>query len=552
MTKKIFQSIVIVAGTVLLAGFVIIMGILYDYFGNIQMGQLMDELELAEPSVLREGTAYLEGLRPGRYRLTWIAQDGTVIYDTQTGDEQLENHKEREEVREAFLGGEGKSSRYSSTLLEKTRYYAKRLQDGTVLRISAGYASVGFLVLGMLQPIIVVFVGALALSGLLAARLSRHIVEPLNDLDLDHPLENETYAELSPLLNRISRQMNEITDQVRILQEKTDEFEQITANMKEGLVLLDHKGVILSINPAAQQIFGEESEIEGRDIRMLYRSRRLHEAIAKAMTEGHGETRLERAGREYQMDISRIESSGRVLGAVLLAFDITDQINAERSRREFTANVSHELKTPLQGIIGSADLIENGMVRPEDMLRFVGHIHQEASRLLVLIEDIIRLSQLDEGSELPCEETDLYELASEVEQNLQTSALSKNVVLSLTGQSVTIQGVRRLLYETIYNLCDNAIKYNVPGGLVKLEVGREEQAAVLKVTDNGIGIAPEHQERVFERFYRVDKSHSKSSGGTGLGLSIVKHAVQYHHGVITLKSEKEKGTEICIRFPFLL
>ena len=550
MTKKIFQSIIIVAATVLLASLTIILGVFYEYFGNIQKGQLTDELNLASVSVIKDGVDYLEQLQSDHYRLTWIDTDGTVLYDTETGNEKLENHKDRAEVKTASEKGIGESTRYSATLMEKTRYYAKRLEDGTVLRISAKYATTGLLVLGMLQTIIFIIIGALILSGVLASRLSKRIVEPLNNLDLERPLENETYEEISPLLNRINRQSSEISKQLRRLEEKTDEFNQITESMKEGLVLLDNKGIVLSINPAARNIFGSDTQgAVGHDFLRLDRSRTLSAAIEKTFEEGHSEIRIERMGREYQLDISRIESAGKVLGAVMLAFDITEQEYAERNRREFTANVSHELKTPLQGIIGSADLIETGMVKPEDMPRFIGHIRKEATRLVALIEDIIRLSQLDEGNELPCEEFDLMDIAEEVEQNLESAAGARAITLSLSGRNAIMYGVRRLMYEIVYNLCDNAIKYNLPGGKVEIMVDRKDEEAVLCVKDNGIGIAPEHQDRVFERFYRVDKSHSKSSGGTGLGLSIVKHAVQYHHGKLELKSEIGKGTEIIVHFP---
>lgn len=550
MTKKIFQSIIIVAATVLLASLTIILGVFYEYFGNIQKGQLTDELNLASASVIKDGVDYLEQLQSDHYRLTWIDTDGTVLYDTETGNEELENHKDRAEVKTAFEKGIGESTRYSATLMEKTRYYAKRLEDGTVLRISAKYATTGLLVLGMLQPIIFIIIGALLLSGVLANRLSKRIVEPLNNLDLERPLENETYEEISPLLNRINRQSSEISKQLCRLEEKTDEFNQITESMKEGLVLLDNKGIVLSINPAARTIFGSDTQgAVGHDFLRLDRSRTLSAAIEKTFEEGHSEIRIERMGREYQLDISRIESAGKVLGAVMLAFDITEQEYAERNRREFTANVSHELKTPLQGIIGSADLIETGMVKPEDMPRFIGHIRKEATRLVALIEDIIRLSQLDEGNELPCEKFDLMDIAEEVEQNLESAAGARDITLSLSGRNAIMYGVRRLMYEIVYNLCDNAIKYNLSGGEVEIMVDRKDEEAVLCVKDNGIGIAPEHQDRVFERFYRVDKSHSKSSGGTGLGLSIVKHAVQYHHGKLELKSEIGKGTEITVHFP---
>ena len=333
------------------------------------------------------------------------------------------------------------------------------------------------------------------------------------------------------------------------LRQKTDEFPQITAGMTEGLVLLDEKGAVLNINPAAQTLFGVTGACVGQDFLTVDREHSMSLALRTAMTDGHSEVRAERGGREYQFDLSRIESDGKVVGAVLLAFDMTAQTFAERSRREFTANVSHELKTPLQGIIGSAELLENGMVKPEDMPRFVGHIRAEAQRLVTLIGDIIRLSELDEGGELPTETVDLLPLAQEAAENLRAAAEVKNVSIIVSGENVPVTGVRRLLYEIAYNLCDNAIKYNVDGGSVDVRVGAEGGSACLTVRDTGIGIPPEHQSRIFERFYRVDKSPSKASGGTGLGLSIVKHAVAYHHGTIALKSEVGKGTEITVRFP---
>lgn len=433
--------------------------------------------------------------------------------------------------------------------MEKTMYYAQLLDDGTVLRISISRATVGMIAVGMIQPLLIVLIVALILSGLLARRLSRRIVDPLNSLDLEHPLDNDAYEELSPLLKRIHRQHVEIQTQLRELREKTDEFTQITGSMREGLILLDEHGSILSINAAAQMLFGADAQCVGRDFLTIERSHEISAAIQAAVTDGHSEVRAERAGRVYQFDISRITSDGKLLGTVILAFDITEQEFAERNRREFTANVSHELKTPLQGIIGSAELIENGMVRPDDLPRFVGHIHAEAARLVTLIDDIIRLSQLDEGDAMPTEPVDLLAVSQEAAENLQDAAAARDVTVSVTGQPAVIPGVRRLIYEIVYNLCDNAIKYNRDGGRVDVTVAADAGGSSITVADTGIGIAPEHQSRVFERFYRVDKSHSKASSGTGLGLSIVKHAVQYHHGRIELESTPGTGTTIRVVFP---
>ena len=549
MTKKIFQSILLVAGCVLLASLLIIMGFLYDYFGGVEENQLRDELSLAAAAVEDGGTDYLSQLTADRYRLTWIAADGSVLYDTRTDAESLENHASRAEVSQALATGTGESTRYSSTLMEKTMYYAQRLDDGTVLRISISRATVGMIAVGMIQPLLIVLIVALILSGLLARRLSRRIVDPLNSLDLEHPLDNDAYEELSPLLKRIHRQHVEIQTQLRELREKTDEFTQITGSMREGLVLLDEHGSILSINAAAQALFGADAQCVGRDFLTIERSHEISAAIQAAAADGHSEVRAERAGRVYQFDISRITSDGKFLGTVILAFDITEQEFAERNRREFTANVSHELKTPLQGIIGSAELIENGMVKPEDLPRFVGHIHAEAARLVTLIDDIIRLSQLDEGDAMPTEPVDLLAVSQEAAENLHDAAAARNVTVSVQGEPTVIPGVRRLIYEIVYNLCDNAIKYNRDGGRVDVTVAADAGGSSITVADTGIGIAPEHQGRVFERFYRVDKSHSKASGGTGLGLSIVKHAVQYHHGHIELESTPGTGTAIRVVFP---
>ena len=549
MTKKIFQSILLVAGCVLLTSLLIIVGFLYDYFGGVEKNQLRDELSLAAAAVEDGGTDYLSQLTADRYRLTWIAADGSVLYDTKTNAESLENHASRAEVSQALATGTGESTRYSSTLMEKTMYYAQRLDDGTVLRISISRATVGMIAVGMIQPLLIVLIVALILSGLLARRLSRRIVDPLNSLDLEHPLDNDAYEELSPLLKRIHHQHVEIQTQLRELREKTDEFTQITGSMREGLVLLDEHGSILSINAAAQALFGADAQCVGRDFLTIERSHEISAAIQAAAADGHSEVRAERAGRVYQFDISRITSDGKFLGTVILAFDITEQEFAERNRREFTANVSHELKTPLQGIIGSAELIENGMVKPGDLPRFVGHIHAEAARLVTLIDDIIRLSQLDEGDAMPTEPVDLLAVSQEAAENLHDAAAARNVTVSVTGQPAVLPGVRRLIYEIVYNLCDNAIKYNRDGGRVDVTVAADAGGSSITVADTGIGIAPEHQARVFERFYRVDKSHSKASGGTGLGLSIVKHAVQYHHGRIELESTPGTGTTIRVVFP---
>ena len=548
MTSKIMKSILSVAIAVLMASLTIITGILYPYFGSVQESQLKDELSLAASATQQLGKGYLEKLNADRYRLTWVNADGTVIYDSHVDAATMENHADREEIREALASGTGSSTRQSSTLTEQTIYEATRLNDGSVLRVSVSRATVLVLVLGMLRPIAIVLVIAIVLSAWLAHRMAKTIVAPLNNLNLDNPMENEAYEELSPLLHRIHAQHLEIKSQLRTLQHKQNEFEQITGNMKEALVLLDSSGRILSINPAARMLFGAGITCIGEDFLVIDRKQNMRLALQTAREQGSADFRARENGREYQFDLSRIDSDGNHHGMVILAFDITEQVNAEKNRQEFTANVSHELKTPLQSIIGSAELMENGIVKAEDAPRFVGRIRKEASRLVTLIDDIIRLSQLDDGTDMPHEEVSLKVLSEEVCETLADAAKLKGVSLEIIGEDGVVNGVRRLLYEVVYNLCDNAIKYNKPGGRVKVTVAQKSSKVLLSVQDTGIGISPEHQEKVFERFYRVDKSHSRQSGGTGLGLSIVKHAVAYHKAEIQLESTPGKGTTITIQF----
>ena len=544
MTSKIFRSTVFVAVVVLLCSLGIVMGVLYNHFTGVQVEQLKDELSLAVTGTEQYGDAFLENVEVDRFRITWIGADGTVLFDTRVDESTMENHADREEIREAFKTGSGSAVRTSSTLTEQTYYEAKKLQDGTVLRISTNQASAWALMIDLLWPIILVTVLATGLSLILARRMAKNIVEPMNKLDLEHPLSNNTYEELSPLLRRINQQHLQIDAQMRKLQHKTDEFIQITSNMQEGLVVLDKETHIRSINTAAMRIFRAEETCVGSSFFQINRSNALRQTLNDALDNGHGSVVLELEGRIYRFDMSGIQSDGNLLGAVILAVDVTESQNAEKMRREFSANVSHELKTPLQGIIGSAELLESGMVRAEDASRFVGHIRKEASRLVNLIEDIIRLSQLDEGVALPTETVDMLVLAEEVKTILLPSAKEKNVSILLSGEGFPVVGVRRMLQEIIYNLCDNAIKYNVPGGSVTIHAENNR----LIVRDTGIGIPAEHKDRIFERFYRVDKSHSKASGGTGLGLSIVKHAAAYHKAKISLESTPGKGTAITVLF----
>lgn len=548
MTKKIFRSIIAVAMVVLLAGLFIASTFLYDYFNKSQVSQLKEELSLVATNVDKVGIEYFDNFNSPVFRFTLIDADGGVLYDSQATAEDMENHLEREEIAEALESGHGSSARYSSTLTERTFYEATRLESGKVLRISVSQVTVGALILGMLPAICAIVLISIVVALLLSHKMAKSIVKPLNELDLENPAENDTYEELAPILTKINKQHKQITQQMRELKQKSDEFEQITASMNEGLVLLDKKGIILSINAAAKKLFGADEMAIGRDFLTLDRSADMSRAIEKALDGKKAELREVRNGSEYQFIINRTESGGKTIGVVILCFDITETAFAERTRKEFTANVSHELKTPLQSIIGSAELLENGLVKPEDTKRFVGDIKNEATRLVSLINDIIRLSQLDEDSETATESVDLYDIANEVIEVLTVPASKKQVELRLNGESCVMNGIRRYLYEIVYNLCDNAIRYNKDGGKVMIDLKSKDGNIVLSVSDTGIGIPVEHQNRIFERFYRVDKSHSKETGGTGLGLSIVKHAVAYHDGTIKLESKLGEGTTITIEF----
>ncbi len=548
MSKKIFRSIIAVAMVVLLASLFISSTFLYDYFNKSQVSQLKEELSLVAANVDEAGPEYFDNFDSSMFRFTLVSADGEVLYDSQANATDMENHLEREEIAEALESGNGSSARYSSTLTERTFYEATRLQNGNVLRISISQVTVGALILGMLPAIVAIILISAVVSLVLSHKMAKDIVKPLNELDLENPAENDTYEELTPILTKLNKQHKQITRQIGELRQKSDEFEQITASMNEGLVLLDKKGMVLSINAAAKKLFSTDETAVGRDFLALDRSTDMSRAIEKALDGKRAEFREERNGSEYQFVINRTESDGKTVGIVILCFDVTETAFAERNRKEFTANVSHELKTPLQSIIGSAELLENGLVKPEDTKRFVGNIKNEATRLVSLINDIIRLSQLDEDSEPVTESVDLYDVAKEVVEVLTVSAAKKQVELCLHGESCVMNGIRRYLYEIIYNLCDNAIRYNKEGGEVVIDLKNTDGNIVLSVSDTGIGIPAEHQSRIFERFYRVDKSHSKETGGTGLGLSIVKHAVAYHSGMIKLDSKVGEGTTITVAF----
>lgn len=550
MTKRIFRSICLVVMVVVLASAVLIMGVLYEYFTNIQQKQLRAQSDLAAQGVTLQGERYLRDLDLESCRITWIGADGTVLYDSRYDIGEMENHLERQEVREALETGYGESRRYSTTGMERLLYSARKLPDGSVIRLSSEQESILNLVLGMLDPIVIVVAIALAVALALAARVSRQIVRPLNELDLDEPLKNTEYDELSPLLRRIDSQQRQLKAQKLELRRRQGEFEAITGSMNEGLVLLNAKGLILSINPTAVRLLGTDAGCTGRDILSVSRDPALQTLLSRAREGQRGEKVIKIGDGGYQLDVSPVLSEGAVTGVVMLLFDVTERERAEQMRREFTANVSHELKTPLHTISGCAELLVSGLVKPEDEKQFAGQIYSEAQRLVQLVEDIINLSHLDEGAEdMRREPVDLYAMAESAVQSLAPSAERARVTMELRGRPTEIVGMPQLLNGIVYNLCDNAIKYNRPGGTVAVSVEEAEGAAVLTVRDTGIGIPPEYQQRIFERFYRVDKSHSKEVGGTGLGLSIVKHAVMIHNGKIQLESSPGEGTVITVLFP---
>ncbi len=549
MTKKIFHSILLVACTVLLACYLVILTSLNDYFTSLRKSQLKTQLSFASTAVEDEGIEYLKNVENGEYRLTLIDTDGTVLYDTSADAAAMENHSDRKEFQEAFLSGYGESHRYSRTLTEQTYYFAKKLSDDKVLRISTSQVTIVSLLLGMLQPLLVIAFLAILLSVFLAKRASRNLVKPLNNLDLNDPLSNDVYEELSPLLRHMAQQNKQIALQMDELSRSQNEFNAITSNMSEGLIVLNKDGVVVSLNTAARKIFEAEEDSIGKDFLTIDRTPEISRAIKETLSGKKQELEYEKNGRNYDLCINKIVEKDEVIGVLLLAIDNTEKIQAEQNRREFTANVSHELKTPLQSIIGSADLIESGLVKPEDMPRFIGHIKTDAARLVSLVSDIIRLSQLDENTEMNWENVDALSVAKEALEMVGPIAESRNISLTIEGEPAPLTSVHKLLYDIIYNLCDNAVKYNKEGGFVKVNVKTAGDKVQVAVSDNGVGIAPADQSRVFERFYRVDKSHSRESGGTGLGLSIVKHAVAYLKGSISLESTLGKGTTITVSFP---
>ena len=550
MTAKLFRTSMAVAVSVMVLSIALFMGMLYQYFSDQMMAELESETWLVSRGVELDGMDYLNGLHTTS-RVTWVAADGTVLYDNEADASTMENHADREEIREALTSETGTAQRFSSTLSEQTLYVTQRLSDGTVIRLASAQKTVGLLLISMIQPILIILVLSLLLSAVLASRLSKGLIKPILSLDLEHPEDCETYDELTPLLSRLKRQNDTIQQQMNLLKQRQTEFAALTDNMSEGFLLLDRQGHVLSHNSGALRLLGVE-EPEGEvNVLVLNREEPFRQAVDEALSGKRSQQMLHLNGRYCKLLANPVLADGKPAGAVLVLLDVTEQEQRDELRREFTANVSHELKTPLTSISGIAEIMQSGMVKPEDIQSFAGDIYQEAQRLIALVEDIIRLSRLDEGAEsLEREPVNLLSIAQDVARRLDSAAQKAGVTLKVMGLSVEVRGIPSVLDEMVYNLCDTAIKYNHPGGTVNVTVApADDGSAEVTVEDTGIGIPVEDQSRVFERFYRVDKSHSKEIGGTGLGLSIVKHGASLHGAQIHMDSQVGRGTSVQLLFP---
>lgn len=549
MNSKIFRSSFFTTFLVLIAAIVFIMGILFDVFEKQIQREAATEAEYLARAVESEEADFLSEFNGTDRRITLIDADGDVLFDNQTNADALDNHAEREEIKQAMETGKGMSARYSKTLTEKTLYYAVKLSDSSILRVSTNQYTVVTILLGLLQPILVILVLALILTAVLSSKVSKAIIKPINELDLENPEKNEAYEELTPLLRKISEQKRTISQQLAEAKKKQNEFNLITENMNEGFLIIDKDTNILTHNGAALKLLGIENPASDSAL-ALCRTKEFREVVTNSLSSEKAQSIMKQNDRAYSLIASPVFENENVIGAVIIIIDITEIEKREEMRREFTANVSHELKTPLTSISGFAELMKNGGVPNETVTDFSKSIYDEAQRLISLVNDIIKISELDEKSiSLESEKVDLYELSNEIIDRLKSEAAKKNVTLNnLVGINAEIVGIRKILDEMIYNLCDNAIKYNKENGTVDIIVSGTDKKISVIVRDTGIGIPPEHQSRVFERFYRVDKSHSKKVGGTGLGLAIVKHGAMYHNADISLESTEGKGTSIKITF----
>ena len=549
MAKKIFRSTMAVGLWVLLLSAALFLGMLYQYFTDRFTQELESETWLVARGVESMGLDYLDGLRTDN-RITWVAQDGTVLYDNEADAAAMENHADREEIQEALFGIQGTARRESATLSQLTIYVAHRLDDGSVIRLAGSQSTVVHLLMAMAPPIVLILIVTLIFAAALSSRLTKRLVRPILELDLERPEDSEVYDELSPLLTRIRRQNDTIRAQMDQLRQQKQEFTALTENMSEGFLLLDAKGRVLSYNTGVLRLLGAAAPAEEASVLTLDRSDVFQQLVEQVLDGRRSQVRMERAGRILQLLGDPVLRDGETAGAVLVLLDVTEREQAEQMRREFTANVSHELKTPLTSISGMAEIMKDGLVKQEDVRGFAADIYQESQRLIRLVEDILHLSRLDEGGGgLERQEIDLLDLARTVEDRLQSTAKQHQVELELTGDHAAVQGLPSVVEEMVYNLCDNAIKYNRPGGKASVRVEDGADAVTVTVSDTGIGIPPEDRERVFERFYRVDKSHSKAIGGTGLGLSIVKHGAALHNARVELDSAPGKGTTVRLRFP---
>lgn len=548
MIKKIFRSTFFATLGVLLVTLFMVVGLLYGYFTQVQKEQLQTETALAAQGVSLEGQDYFNELKMSNVRITWVDNQGKVLYDNESDAQIMDNHANREEIKEALKDGYGESVRYSKTLTTQSLYSAQRLDNGTVIRLSVTRHSILVLLFRMFQPLFLILVLAFLLSLWLSHSIAKSIVLPLNRLDLDHPLENDAYEEISPLLRRIARHQKEVTEREVLLEQRQSEFDTIISKIKEGMILLDNNCRIISINQAAQDILQTDQTCLGKDMLQILRNLSLNNWLEKGLQGRKQEGILQLDDAHYKVMVRPIQSEDKVTGLAILFFDVTDQLQAEQLRREFTANVSHELKTPLHLISGYSEMLASDVVAQKDVPQFAEKIHSESQRMIQLVEDIIKLSHLDESEELAMEPVNLYQISEEVLDSLSAKANERHINLHLLGEPAYITGNHALIHSLIYNLCDNAIIYNRDKGDVTVNVTSNEDDIVLTVQDTGVGIAKDEQERIFERFYRVDKSRSKKLGGTGLGLSIVKHAVNQHHADIKVESQLGLGTKMTVTF----
>lgn len=548
MIKKIFRSTFFATLGVLLVTLFMVVGLLYGYFTQVQKEQLQTETALAAQGVSLEGQDYFNELKMSNVRITWVDNQGKVLYDNESDAQIMDNHANREEIKEALKDGYGESVRYSKTLTTQSLYSAQRLDNGTVIRLSVTRHSILVLLFRMFQPLFLIFVLAFLLSLWLSHSIAKSIVLPLNRLDLDHPLENDAYEEISPLLRRIARHQKEVTEREVLIEQRQSEFDTIISKIKEGMILLDNNCRIISINQAAQDILQTDQTCLGKDMLQILRNLSLNNWLEKGLQGRKQEGILQLDDAHYKVMVRPIQSEDKVTGLAILFFDVTDQLQAEELRREFTANVSHELKTPLHLISGYSEMLASDVVAQKDVPQFAEKIHSESQRMIQLVEDIIKLSHLDESEELAMEPVNLYQISEKVLDSLSAKANERHINLHLLGEPAYITGNHALIHSLIYNLCDNAIIYNRDKGDVTVNVTSNEDNIVLTVQDTGVGIAKDEQERIFERFYRVDKSRSKKLGGTGLGLSIVKHAVNQHHADIKVESQLGLGTKMTVTF----